>query len=168
MFSCSAPNVYPLLKHHRASLFPISPPLLRICLNYWLPSDLSEGSRSHWRFRGDADRKVERNKERKGGWAVARPLILGQLWARPSRPEISICLAFLFLPLCLPSPSLFLVFLLPQKPLYNKMLKSLQEIKTNLSKGDMGIYDANLKGRGVGLHRKQGSAHILLSGQLSL
>lgn len=132
--------MYPLLKNNKALcylllslsppptiLFPITPPWIWICLNYWLASDLSAGRATG----GWGEMHVGRWREN-GGWAAVRPLTLGQLWARPQRPGVSM-FSFSFSLLSF-ATSLALVHCYHRNLyVYNKMLKSLQEIRINLS-----------------------------------
>lgn len=103
---CAISIFHFLYSPHPLILFPIFSPCLDPRFEYaWIIDYhlIYQHAQSLWRFGGNADRKVERNREGKGGWEVVRPLTLGQLWARPQRPETSM---FSFSTLSLFSPHL--------------------------------------------------------------
>lgn len=136
--------------------FCVTPPILcpvfspcwdRRLENVWIIDHylIYQRCQSYWRFGdgGDTDGKA-REVARENGGGRWFDLSLGQLRGWPQRPEISI---FRFLPslsFSPPSPALILAQRYHGNPyVHNKMLKSLQVMKTGLSEGDMGMDDAN-------------------------
>lgn len=185
----SAPRVYPLLRHNKALCQFLSPIFSPCCEYAWIIDQLViyRPGQSRWRFRGDADGKVEKKRE-KGelgdGWGGLYDLSLWANYEHDPRDLRSLCLAFsaplLSLFHCLSNsisrPSFWCSVTMETFTYTTRCREEPAGIKNQPVEGDLGMYDANLRERVEERDEcwwrtsggRWSSKHTPLSGQLSL